>query len=92
MVVTISFLGLEGQTSSSLRNDMTTSTTLQGRRELAMVIILSFLELAGHSSYLSRISAMISSTSLYWGKEGHDHGHHTVLLRTRRADLLFSRR
>ena len=69
MVITIPFLGLEGQTFSSLKDDMTTSTTLQGRRKLAMVIFLSFLELEGHSSDLSRRSAMISSTSLYWGKE-----------------------
>ena len=45
MVITIPFLGLEGQTFSSLKDDMTTSTTLQGRRKLAMVIFLSFLEL-----------------------------------------------
>ena len=59
--------------------------------KMTMVILLSFLGLEGHSSPLSRRSAMINYSSLYWGKGEDDHGHHTPLLRTRRADLLFSR-
>jgi len=69
MVIIIPFLGLEGQAFSSFLKKLTTSTTLQGKRKLPMVIFLSFLELEGHSSCIPRRSAMISSTSLYWGKE-----------------------
>jgi hypothetical protein len=35
---------------------------------------------------------MITSTALYLGMEEADHGHHLLLLRTRRIDPLFSRR
>ena len=55
-----------------------------------MVILLSLLELEGQDPLVSRRYDMIASTALYLGMEEDDHGHHPLLLRTRRPDPYYS--
>ena len=97
MVMLLPLLELEGQIPSSLEDDGRghghphNSSVRKGGR-WSMAALTFSLGLGRADLLFSSRHAMTISTALHWGKEGGDHGHHPLILRTRRAVPPFSRR
>ena len=93
MVILPYSLGVEGQTASHCKVRHRDQAMAPASDEDIFVGSFKCTPFQNRADLLfSRRSSMITSAALYCGNEQHDLGHHLVLLRARRADLLFSRR
>ena len=93
MVIFPSFLGVEGQTTSHCKACHEDQAMAPASDEDVFVGSFKRTPFRNRADLLfSRRSAMITSAAPSCGKEGDDHGPYPLPLRTRRADLLLSRR